>query len=54
MGESRTTALVRFTLVAAVNPCQCGYYGDSTRECSCSNTMVSRQIRRLAGEPASW
>ena len=31
----------QFQLLAAMNPCPCGYYGDSEKECTCSMTMVS-------------
>ena len=34
-------------LIAAMNPCPCGYYGDRTRECTCSPTMVSRYQKRI-------
>jgi len=30
-----------------MNPCPCGYYGDQTRECTCSRTMVSRYQKRI-------
>jgi magnesium chelatase family protein len=38
-----------FTLVAAMNPCPCGYYGDPVRECSCSTTQVTRYQKRISG-----
>ena len=38
-----------FILIGAMNPCPCGYYGDSLRECSCSNSMVSRYQKRISG-----
>jgi len=38
-----------FMLIAAMNPCPCGYYGDQTRECTCSRTMVSRYQKRISG-----
>jgi magnesium chelatase family protein len=38
-----------FTLVAAMNPCPCGWYGDSEHECTCSMTMVSRYQKRVSG-----
>ena len=39
----------RFLLVAAMNPCPCGYYGDSKRSCSCADATVSRYQRRISG-----
>jgi magnesium chelatase family protein len=38
-----------FMLVAATNPCPCGYYGDPVRECACSPSMVRRYQQRLSG-----
>lgn len=39
----------RILLIAAMNPCPCGYYGDSRRSCSCSESTVSRYQRRVSG-----
>ncbi len=39
----------RFMLVAAMNPCPCGYYGDRSRECRCSPQQVHRYRARLSG-----
>lgn len=39
----------RFMLVAAMNPCPCGYYGDRTRECSCTPQQIRRYRARLSG-----
>ncbi|MEE8421148.1 MAG: YifB family Mg chelatase-like AAA ATPase [Dehalococcoidia bacterium] len=39
----------RFLLVAAMNPCPCGYYGDSRRACTCADATVSRYQRRISG-----
>lgn len=39
----------RFTLVGSSNPCPCGYYGDPSRECSCSSLDVKRYLSRLSG-----
>jgi magnesium chelatase family protein len=39
----------KFTLVAARNPCPCGFYGDPSRPCSCSESVVTRYQKRLSG-----
>jgi len=39
----------RFQMVAAMNPCPCGYLGDSTGRCRCSPDQVARYRRRLSG-----
>src|SRR3989344_1400582 len=39
----------RFSLVAASNPCPCGYLGDRFKECSCNPGTVLRYQRRLSG-----
>jgi magnesium chelatase family protein len=38
-----------FTLVAAMNPCPCGYFGDPVKECTCNLSIVSRYQKRLSG-----
>ncbi|MBV9492211.1 MAG: YifB family Mg chelatase-like AAA ATPase [Verrucomicrobia bacterium] len=38
-----------FMLVAAMNPCPCGHYGDTRRECRCSPTQVAKYRSRLSG-----
>ncbi len=38
-----------FTLVAAMNPCPCGFYGDPVRECTCSPAQVTRYQKRISG-----
>jgi len=38
-----------FMLVAAMNPCPCGYLGDSKRECRCSAPQVQRYRSRISG-----
>ena len=39
----------KFTLIAARNPCPCGFYGDASRTCSCAESMVTRYQKRLSG-----
>jgi magnesium chelatase family protein len=39
----------RFMLVAARNPCPCGYYGDKERRCECPANALQRYQRRLSG-----
>ncbi len=38
-----------FILVAAMNPCPCGYYGDPRRRCECSPTAIQRYVSRVSG-----
>jgi magnesium chelatase family protein len=38
-----------FTLVAAMNPCPCGYVGDPVRECRCAPSAVARYQKRISG-----
>ncbi|RJQ28715.1 ATP-binding protein [Candidatus Parcubacteria bacterium] len=39
----------KFTLVAAMNPCPCGFFGDSERECRCSAYDILRYQKRISG-----
>ncbi|MCY1536531.1 Competence protein ComM [compost metagenome] len=36
-------------LIATMNPCPCGYFGDTTKECSCSSTQILAYQKRLSG-----
>lgn len=39
----------RFILVAAANPCPCGYYGDPQKSCRCTGAELARYQRKLSG-----
>jgi magnesium chelatase family protein len=39
----------RFILVAAMNPCPCGYYNDPEKECTCSPYQISKYQRKISG-----
>jgi len=39
----------RFSLVAAMNPCPCGYLGDPARECRCSPNQIEKYRQRISG-----
>ncbi|HMP74790.1 MAG TPA: YifB family Mg chelatase-like AAA ATPase [Kiritimatiellia bacterium] len=39
----------RFMLVAAMNPCPCGYYGDTKRECRCTPVQIQRYRAKISG-----
>ena len=57
--EDRTVTLARasgtltfpanFTLVAAMNPCPCGFLGDPMRECRCQSSAIQRYQKRISG-----
>lgn len=38
-----------FTLIASMNPCPCGYFGDSVKECTCSMAMVKAYQKKISG-----
>jgi magnesium chelatase family protein len=47
--QGSITFPANFMLVAAMNPCPCGYYGDSVKECRCSSAEVTRYSKRISG-----
>ena len=36
-------------VVAAMNPCPCGYYGDNSHKCTCSESKIKRYLNRISG-----
>lgn len=45
----KVTLPCAFMLVAAMNPCPCGYLGDTKHECRCSPTQIQRYRARISG-----
>lgn len=39
----------KFMLVAAMNPCQCGYFGDNEKHCICSPGQIMAYRKRISG-----
>ena len=38
-----------FLLIAALNPCPCGYYGDSQKKCTCTQRQIAAYLGKLSG-----
>ncbi len=38
----------KFMMVASMNPCPCGYYGDSLHECTCSQASIDRYLAKIS------
>jgi len=39
----------KFMLVGAMNPCPCGFYGDTSHECRCTGAIITRYLGRVSG-----
>jgi magnesium chelatase family protein len=47
--QGSMTFPANFQLIGAMNPCPCGYYGDTIRACTCSSATITRYQKRLSG-----
>jgi len=47
--QGSLTFPANFQLIAAMNPCPCGFYGDPVRQCTCSASTVTRYQKRISG-----
>ena len=47
--NGRVTFPCTFMLVAAMNPCRCGYYGDTRHRCTCKPADVQKYVSRISG-----
>lgn len=45
----KTTYPADFMLIATMNPCPCGYLGDPTHECKCTETQIQKYQKKLSG-----
>ena len=46
---AKITYPAKFMLVCAMNPCRCGYFGDSVRKCTCTPQSVAKYLERVSG-----
>ena len=46
---AKITYPARFMLVCAMNPCRCGYFGDTKRQCKCSPDSVAKYLAKVSG-----
>jgi magnesium chelatase family protein len=47
--QGTVTFPARFTLIAAQNPCPCGYFSDTEKKCICAPTQIIKYQKRISG-----
>lgn len=47
--QATTTFPAQFTLVAAQNPCPCGYYSDPAKSCICTPSQIAKYQKKISG-----
>lgn len=47
--DYRVTFPARFQLIAAMNPCPCGYHGDPLGQCRCTPERIARYLEKISG-----
>ncbi len=47
--QGSLTFPANFQLIAAMNPCPCGYFGDHVKPCTCSNQVIQKYQKRISG-----
>ncbi len=47
--QGSLTFPANFMLVAAMNPCPCGYFGDPAKPCTCSTSAITKYQKRISG-----
>jgi magnesium chelatase family protein len=47
--QGSLTFPANFMLVAAMNPCPCGYYGDPLKPCTCASSVITKYQKRISG-----
>lgn len=47
--QATLTYPASFMLVSAMNPCPCGFFGDSIKQCVCTPNQIQRYLKRISG-----
>ncbi|MGB4420460.1 MAG: YifB family Mg chelatase-like AAA ATPase [Candidatus Saccharimonadales bacterium] len=47
--KAKATYPANFMLIATRNPCPCGYYGDLTKECNCTQSQIINYQKKISG-----